>query len=64
MTAPCEVSITVKTTEKNLKFKHLVYEEFKASCDDPVLKQLIHQAVEEFKDPPEKVVLRIRLDLE
>jgi hypothetical protein len=60
----CIVKITIKNEEKSLKQKHLIYDSFTASQDDPLLQDLIRDAKKEFNDDIESVKVTIQLDIE
>lgn len=58
-----ELTITIKDSEKTQRTKHLVYDNFYLNPDDPVIKQLIAQALQEFNAEPESVRIRANLEV-
>ena len=58
-----ELTITIKDSEKTQRTKHLVYDNFYLNPDDPVIKQLISQALQEFNAEPESVRIRANLEV-
>lgn len=57
----CEITITAKNEEKNLKKKFLVYEIFQATDVDPVVKDCIDQTIKDFISEPTDIKIRINL---
>lgn len=58
-----ELTITIKDSEKTQRTKHLVYDNFYLNPDDPVIKQIIAQALLEFNAEPESVRIRANLEV-
>lgn len=58
-----ELTITIKDSEKTQRTKHLVYDNFYLNPDDPVIKQIIAQALQEFNAEPESVRIRANLEV-
>jgi hypothetical protein len=58
-----ELTITIKDSEKTQRTKHLVYDNYYLNPDDPVIKQLIAQALQEFNAEPESVRIRANLEV-
>lgn len=56
-----EVSVTIKNSEKKQTTKHLLYDEFTCSENDPLIKSLIDSSLEQFKDEPEDIRIKILL---
>jgi hypothetical protein len=46
-----------------MRKKFLLYEPYQVSHDDPIIKQCIAETLEGFKGEPERVTIRISLDL-
>lgn len=58
-----EISITVKNEEKRQTTKHLIYEIYAVHEEDPTLKELMDQAVKEFSGTPDKVQVKIKMEV-
>jgi len=58
-----EISIIVKNEEKRQTTKHLIYDVYAAHEDDPLIKELMDQAVKEFAAIPDKVTVKISLEV-
>ena len=58
-----ELTITIKDSEKTQKTKHLVYENYFLNDQDPVIKALIAQALQEFNAEPEAIRIRVSLEV-
>ncbi len=58
-----ELSITVKNEEKRQTTKHLIYESYEVDPLDPVIKPLMDQAVKEFGDTPDKISVKITMEV-
>ena len=59
-----EITVSIKNSEQTYKEKFLIYEEFTCNDNDPVIKQCVDDALSHFKGEPEKIVLRVRLDVQ
>ena len=59
----CEITVTVKNEEKNLKKKHLIYDDFKVDEDDPLIHSLLREAEKEFNDEITSAKVRINLEV-
>ncbi len=60
-TSATELTITIRDSEKTQKTKHLVYEQFYLNDNDPIIKSLIAQAMQEFNAEPEAIRIRASL---
>lgn len=60
-TSATEITITIRNSEKTQKNKHLVYENYFLNDQDPVIKSLIGQALQEFNAEPEAIRIRANL---
>jgi hypothetical protein len=60
---PSEISIIVKNEEKRQTTKHLVYELYTVHEEDPMIKELMHAAVKEFNAVPDKVSVKITMEV-
>jgi hypothetical protein len=60
---PSEISIIVKNEEKRMTSKHLIYEQYTVNTDDPIIAQLIDQAVKEFGSTPDSVKIKINMEV-
>lgn len=54
------VTCVVKDEEKTLKKKHLVYEPFCVTSDDPTLDRLAKESLKEFVGEPTDVYFNIK----
>lgn len=61
---PSEISITVKNEEKRQTTKHLIYELYTVHEEDEIIKGLMDNAVKEFTGTPEKVTVKIKLEVQ
>ena len=60
-----EITVAVKNDEKSLKTNHLVYDEFQASQDDPLIQRLIQETSQHFlKDAEEITDIKVTIKLE
>lgn len=58
-----EVTIIIKDSEKTQRTKHLVYDNFYLNPDDPAIKAIIGQALQEFNAEPDSVRLKVNLEV-
>lgn len=58
-----EITITIKDSEKTQRTKHLVYENFYLNPDDPAIKAIIGQALQEFNAEPDSVRIKASLEV-
>lgn len=58
----CELTVTIKDSEKNLKKKFLIYEIFTIADNDKVIKNCVEETLEEFCGEPEDIKVRINLE--
>lgn len=58
-----ELSVTVKDAEKRLVKRHLIYEDYQAKDDDPIVEQCIRETVKEFGSEPESIKVRINIEV-
>jgi len=56
-----EITITIKDEEKTYKKKHLIYETYQVSEEDPIIKNIIAQGLKEFIGEPSDIKIRINL---
>jgi hypothetical protein len=62
---PFELSITVKSNDKRMTTKHLIYEPCTISEDDPIIKGAIDDAVKEFGSADGDVFdIKVKITLE
>lgn len=60
-----ELSITVKSNDKRMTTKHLIYEPCSVSEEDPIIKAAIEDAVNEFGSHDNEVLdIRVKITLE
>jgi hypothetical protein len=60
---PSEISITVKNDEKRQTTKHLIYDVYAVHEEDPLIKDLMDKAVKEFNETPDKVSVKITMEV-
>ena len=60
---PSEISITVKNEEKRQTTKHLIYDVYAVHEEDLLIKDLMDKAVKEFNDTPDKVRVKITMEV-
>jgi len=58
-----EITVTIKDDERTYKSKHLIYTTYTISEDDPLIKELIAKALQEFNGEPTDVRIRINLTI-
>lgn len=58
-----EISIIVKNEEKRQTTKHLIYDLYTVHEADPLIKDLMDQAVKEFAAEPDKVSVKITMEV-
>ncbi len=56
-----ELSITIRDEERTLKTKHLIYDNYTVNTDDPIIKEIIAKALQEFNAEPTAIRIRINL---
>lgn len=56
-----ELTITIRDEERSLKSKHLLYDDYKVNSDDPIIKEIIANALQEFNAEPTAIRIRISL---
>lgn len=60
-----EVTVTVKNEEKTLKMNHLIYEEFTASEDDPIIQNLIRETHKQFSiNGEDSTDIKVRINIQ
>lgn len=60
-----ELSVTVKSNDKRMTTKHLIYETCAVSEEDPIIKSAIEDAVKEFGNVDDEVLdVRVKITLE
>lgn len=60
---PSELSITVKNEEKRQTTNHLIYENYTVNEEDPIVKELIDQAVKEFNASVDAIRIKISMEV-
>lgn len=60
---PSELSVTVKNEEKKQTTKHLIYENYSVHEEDPIVKELIDQAVKEFNSSVDAIKIKISMEV-
>ena len=60
---PAELTVIVKDSEKTLRNKHLIYEQFICSDIDPIVKDCIDKTIAEFKGVPDDIKVKINLEV-
>jgi len=59
-----ELTVIVKDDEKTLRKKHLIYEDYYVHDQDPIIKDAIDQTVKDFQATPEKISVKITLEIQ
>jgi len=59
-----EVTVSIRNSEQTYKEKFLIYDDFRCDSNDPVIKECIDTAVSHMQGEPEKIAVRIRLDVQ
>ncbi len=60
-----ELSVTVKSDDKRMTTKHLIYEPCVVSEEDPIIKAAVEDAVKEFGNVDGDVLdIRVKISLE
>lgn len=62
--APKTIKITIKNSEKKLVKDHLIYDPLELSTNDPIIKNLLDDAVTEYGDDPEKISITCKLEVQ
>lgn len=60
---PSELSVTVKNEEKRQTTNHLIYEPYAVHEEDPIVKELIEQAVKEFNATVDSIKIKISMEV-
>lgn len=63
-TAPKNICVRIRNSEKKMVKNHLVYDELFLSSHDQIIKEIIDDAVKEFGDDPEKITVTCKLEIE
>lgn len=59
-----ELTVIIKDSEKTLRTKHLIYELYTVNENDPIIRNLVQEAVKAFDAIPESIKVRINLTIE
>jgi len=60
-----ELSVTVKSDDKRMTRKHLIYDPCVISVDDPIIKGAVEEAVKEFANEDNEMLdIRVKIMLE
>lgn len=59
-----EVTVSIKNSEQTYKEKFLIYDNFSLDQNDPIVKNCVEEAISHFKGEIEKIVLRVRMDIQ
>jgi hypothetical protein len=60
-----ELSVTVKSDDKRMTTKHLIYEPCEVSEEDPIIKGAIDDAVREFgNEDNQELDIKVKITLE
>ena len=60
---PSEISVVVKNEEKRQTTNHLIYDDYCVDEDDPVIKKCIEHAIAEFNGEPDKITIKIVMEV-
>lgn len=58
-----ELTVVVKNEEKRQTTKHLIYDVYTVHEEDPLIKDLIDQAIKQFNDEPDDIRIKISLEI-
>lgn len=58
-----EISIIIKDSERRYKRDFTEYDNFQVHEDDPVVKECIETALQEFKGEPDSIVLKVHREI-
>lgn len=59
-----EITVSIRNSEQTYKEKFLIYDDFTCSEKDPIVKKCVEDAISHVTGEPEKITLRIRLDIQ
>lgn len=59
-----EITVIVKDEEKSLRYKYLVYEPYTVDPLDPIIKDCVDKAIENFSGVPSDVNVKIHLEIQ
>ena len=56
-----EITVIVKDDEKTLRIKHLIYDDYTISEDDPVIKECVDSTVKQFDGDATDIQIKINM---
>ncbi len=60
-----ELSVTIKSDDKRMTTKHLIYDPCEVSEEDPIIKGAVEDAIKEFgREGGEVLDIRVKISLE
>jgi len=59
-----EVTVSIRNSEQTYKEKFLIYDDFTCSENDSVIKECVESALSHMQGEPEKITVRVRLDVQ
>ena len=59
-----ELTVIIKDSEKTLRTKYPLYDEYFVREDDPVIKDCIEKTLENFDGTPDDITVSIKLEIQ
>jgi hypothetical protein len=59
-----ELTVILKDSDRTYRQKFLIYEAYSMSDDDPVIRMCIEEAKKNFEGDPEKIQIKIHLEIQ
>lgn len=59
-----ELTVIVKDSERTLRMKHLIYEQYSVSEADPIVMKCVNDTISQFQGEPESVNVKINLEIQ
>ncbi len=59
-----EISVMIKDDEKRMTKKYLIYENYQACEDDPIIQQCIKETLDNFDGDPEDITVNIKIEVQ
>jgi hypothetical protein len=59
----CEIIVSMKDEEKKLSQNFLIYDDFCPNDKDPIILKCVSDTLDLFKTQPEKITVKIKLDI-
>lgn len=58
-----ELTVIIKDSEKTLRTKYGIYDEYCVRDDDPIIKLCIEKTLENFDGEPDDITVNIKLEI-